>query len=72
MWEKEHLETLFSQLADLFELRSRFRNIEYKIGFARDNSEFALSVLSSQRANFLELLIVILIVIDIALYFFGK
>mgnify|MGYP001564351506 FL=1 len=72
LWEREHLETFFSQLADLFELRSRFRNIEYKIGFARDNSEFALSVLSSQRANFLELLIVILIVIDILLYFFGK
>lgn len=72
LWEREHLETFFSQLADLFELRSRFRNIEYKIGFARDNSEFALSVLSSQRGNFLELVIVILIIGEIALYFFGK
>lgn len=72
LWEKEYLETFFSQLADLFELRSRFRNIEYKIGFARDNSEFAITVLSSRRANFLELVIVILIMIDIVLYFFGK
>ncbi|MDP3725773.1 MAG: RMD1 family protein [bacterium] len=72
LWEKERLETFFSQLADLFELRSRFRNIEYKIGFARDNSEFALSVLASERGNFLELVIVILIVIEISFYFFGK
>ncbi len=72
LWERENLETFFSQLADLFELRSRFRNIEYKIGFARDNSEFAISVLSSQRGNFLELVIVILIVIEITFYFFGK
>lgn len=72
LWERERLETFFSQLADLFELRSRFRNIEYKIGFARDNSEFALTVLGVQRGNFLELVIVILIVFEIALYFFGK
>ena len=72
LWERENLETFFSQLADLFELRSRFRNIEYKIGFARDNSEFALSILESQRSNFLELIIVILIVAEISLYFFGK
>lgn len=72
LWERENLETFFSQMADFFELRSRFRNIEYKIGFARDNSEFAITVLSSQRANFLELVIVILILIEIAFYFFGK
>lgn len=71
LWEREQLETFFSQLADIFELRSRFRNIEYKIGFARDNSEFALTVLEAQRGNFLELVIVILIIVDIALYFFG-
>ncbi len=71
LWEKERLEAFFSQLADLFELRSRFRNIEYKIGFARDNSEFAITVLSSQRANFLELVIVILIAVEIVLFFVG-
>lgn len=71
LWEREHLEAFFSQLADIFELRSRFRNIEYKIGFARDNSEFALTVLEAQRGNFLELVIVLLFILDIALYFFG-
>ncbi len=71
LWERENLEAFFSQLADLFELRSRFRNIEYKIGFARDNSEFALTVLESQRSNFLELVIVLLIIMEIGLYFFG-
>src|SRR3989344_6275227 len=29
-WERKELEAFFSQLADIFELRSRFRNIEYK------------------------------------------
>ena len=67
-WDKKRLETLFSQLADLFELRPRFRNIEYKIGFAKDNSEFAFHVLHSERANFLELVVIILIALEILLY----
>src|SRR3990167_7210173 len=54
-WGNERLETLFSQLADIFDLRPRFRNIEYKIGFARSNSEFTLTVLETRRGNFLEL-----------------
>ena len=71
-WGNERLETLFSQLADIFDLRPRFRNIEYKIGFSRDNSEFALTALQNQRANFLEVIIIILIAIDILIYFLGK
>lgn len=70
LWERQGLDTLFSQLADLFELRSRFRNIEYKIGFARDNSEFALHILEAQRGNFLEVVIIVLIAFEIVLYFF--
>jgi uncharacterized Rmd1/YagE family protein len=67
-WNRAQLENLFSQLADLFELRSRFRNIEYKIKFARDNSEFAFHVLHGERANFLELIVIILIIFEILLY----
>ncbi|OGG80722.1 hypothetical protein A3A39_00150 [Candidatus Kaiserbacteria bacterium RIFCSPLOWO2_01_FULL_54_13] len=70
-WENERLEVLFSQLADMFELRSRFRNVEYKIGFARENSEFILTALQSRRESFLEIIIIVLIAIDILLYFFG-
>lgn len=70
-WEEKRLETFFSQLADLFELRSRFRNVEYKIRFARDNSEFALTVIQGRRESFLEIIIIVLIFIDIILYFFG-
>ena len=68
-WERKQLEMFFSQLADIFELRSRFRNIEYKITFARSNSEFALSVLHSERANFLEVIIILLFVLDLVLLF---
>src|SRR3989344_3364000 len=71
-WGNARLETLFSQLADIFDLRPRFRNIEYKIGFSRDNSEFALTALQNQRANFLEVIIIILIAVDILIYFLGK
>lgn len=70
-WENERLEILFSQLADIFELRSRFRNIEYKISFSRQNSEFVLSALRNRQGNFLEIIIIVLIATDILLYFFG-
>ncbi len=69
-WESERLEMLFSQLADIFDLRPRFKNIEYKIGFAKDNSEFIITALQSRRSNFLELVIIILIAIDIIIYLF--
>lgn len=67
-WENERLEVLFSQLADNFDLRPRFKNIEYKIGFARDNSEFALTALQGIRANFLEVIIIFLFIFDILTY----
>lgn len=70
-WEQKNLEILFSRLSDLFELRSRFRNIEYKISFARENSELALTVLQGRRESFLEIIIILLIALDIVLYFFG-
>ena len=70
-WENKRLEVFFSQLADIFDLRSRFKNVEYKIGFARDNSEFALTALQGGRANFLEIIIILLFVFDIIIYFFG-
>ena len=71
-WEKERLEVLFSQLADIFDLRPRFRNVEYKIGFARDNSEFALTALQGRRESFLEIIIILLFIFDIVIYFLGK
>lgn len=70
-WEHRNLELLFSQLADMFELRRRFRNVEYKIKFARDYFEFAVTALQGRRESFLELVIIVLIAIDIILYFFG-
>src|SRR3989344_10607 len=70
-WENKRLEVFFSQLADIFDLRPRFKNVEYKIGFARDNSEFALTALQGGRANFLEIIIILLFVFDIIIYFFG-
>ncbi|OGF63012.1 hypothetical protein A2926_04640 [Candidatus Giovannonibacteria bacterium RIFCSPLOWO2_01_FULL_44_40] len=71
-WENERLETLFSQLADIFDLRPRFRNVEYKIGFARDNSEFALTALQGSRSNFLEVIIILLFIFDIIIYISGE
>ncbi|MEK9175056.1 MAG: RMD1 family protein [Patescibacteria group bacterium] len=68
-WEHKQLEMLFSQLSDIFELRSRFKNIEYKIDFTRTNSEFAFDVMQSRRANFLEWMIILLFVIDLILLF---
>ena len=70
-WENSRLESLFSQLADIFELRPRFRNVEYKMNFARDNSELILTALQGRRESFLEMVIIVLIAIDILIYFLG-
>lgn len=70
-WEREDIEKLYHQLAFEFELEDRFDVLNEKIKFLSDHHKILLDFVSAQRGNFLELIIVILIIIEL-LIFFGE
>lgn len=70
-WEREDIEKIYHQLALEFELEDRFDILNEKIKFLSDHHKILLDFVSAQKGNFLELIIVILIVIEL-LIFFGE
>lgn len=67
-WEREELERLYDRLRSEYELRDRFGILNEKIDFLSENNTILLNYLSSQRSNFLEWVVIILIIIEIALF----
>lgn len=67
-WDREELEHLYDVLRAEYDLRDRFNVLNQKIDFLSENNTTLLEFISSQRGNFLELIIIILIVIEILLF----
>lgn len=69
-WEREEIEKLYDKLRAAYELRDRFDILNEKIDFLSENNTTLLNFISSQRSNFLEIIVIILIVIEIVLFLF--
>lgn len=67
-WERVELEKLYNELHSEYELRDRFDVLNEKIDFLSENNTTLLNFISSQKSNFLELIIIILIAIEIILF----
>ncbi len=67
-WEKEELGVFYSRLSDMFELRPRFRNLQFKIDFVKDNFEFLLDLLRHHSETRLELIVIWLFVVELVLF----
>src|SRR3989338_2009158 len=64
-WENEENALLFNRLHIMFEIGERFKHIEYKIDFIESNSELMINILNQHRANFLEIIIIGLFILDL-------
>ncbi len=69
-WEREEIEKLYDKLRAEYELRDRFDILNEKIDFLSENNTTLLNFIASQKANYLEIVIIILIVIEIVLFVF--
>lgn len=67
-WEREEIERLYDKLRSEYELRDRFDVLNEKIDFLSENNTILLNYLSSQKSNFLEVVVIILIVVEIILF----
>lgn len=67
-WEREDIEKLYHQLAVEFELEDRFDVLNEKIKFLSDHNKILLDFISAQRSNFLETIIIVLIIVEILIF----
>jgi len=67
-WEREEIEQLYVKLRNEYELRDRFDILNEKIDFLSENNTALINFISAQKANLLEVIVIILIVIEIVLF----
>ncbi|MCK9336937.1 MAG: RMD1 family protein [Arcobacteraceae bacterium] len=65
IWDDLALESLYNQLSLQLELKSRFEVIEYKISYLKESVEFATDRVNQKSSEFLEWIIIWLIVIEV-------
>jgi uncharacterized Rmd1/YagE family protein len=74
VWDDVELESLYNQLSLQLELKSRFDVIEYKISYLKESVDFAKDMINQKSSEFLEWIIIWLIVVEIvfSVYSFVK
>lgn len=65
LWDDVELESVYNQLSLQLELKSRFDVIEYKISYLKESVDFAKDMINQRSNEFLEWIIIWLIVIEI-------
>lgn len=68
-WKSKELEKLYKDLQGNFDIEIRFRTLDRKLTLIQDNIEILADLNASRRTTFLEALVVVLIVLEIALAF---
>lgn len=69
-WERAEIEKIYDKLYYELEIKDRLDILNEKIKFLSDHHKILLDFISAQRSNFLETIIVILIVIEIFFFLF--
>lgn len=69
VWESPELEKLYNKLNSEYDLRVRFDVLDEKTVYLSDISQMLMNFLAEKRNAFLELIIIILFVVDLALWF---
>lgn len=67
-WKDPDIGELYVRLRAQYELRDRFEVLNEKINFLSENNITLLNFISSQRANALEVIVIVLIVFEILLF----
>ena len=71
LWDDFQLESLYNQLALQLELKPRFEVVEYKISFLKESVEFITDRVNQKSSEFLEWIIIWLIVIEVLFSTYG-
>ncbi|MBU6500866.1 MAG: RMD1 family protein [Patescibacteria group bacterium] len=67
-WEREEIEKIYEKLRTEYELIDRFDVLNEKIDFLSENNTTLLNFITAQKANLLEWIVIILIVVEIFIF----
>jgi required for meiotic nuclear division protein 1 len=68
VWNDQLLDALYRDAADMFELRDRYKTLDYKLRMIQENLELISELLQHRNANSLEVAIIVLIAVEIILF----
>ena len=66
-WNDQFLDSLYREAADMFEIRERYKTLDYKLRMIQENLELIADLLQYRNATYLEWTIIILIAAEIVL-----
>ncbi len=67
-WEDQVLDRLYRDAVDMFEIRDRYRTVDYKLRMIQENLELISTLLQYRHANYLEWTIIVLITVEVVLF----
>ncbi len=67
-WENQTLYSLYQESVDMFEIKERYKTVDYKLRMIQENLELISDLLQNRNANSLEMAIVVLIVLEVLLW----
>lgn len=71
-WEDEYLHKIDSGLRNTFDLKIRFKELDYSLQIVKDNLELFKDLMQHRRSNLLEIIIIILILVEVVNLIFEK
>lgn len=69
-WDDQLLDNLYRDAVGMFELKDRYKTIDYKLRMIQESLELISELLQYRNANYLEWTIIILIAVEIVLFVF--
>lgn len=70
VWDDQVLDNLYRASSDMFELRERYKTVEYKLKLMQDSLEIIADLLKNRRATILELTVILLIFMCVVLWIY--
>lgn len=67
-WDDQFLDNLYRDAVDMFEIKDRYKTIDYKLRMTQESLELISELLQYRNANYLEWAIIILIAVEIVLF----
>jgi uncharacterized Rmd1/YagE family protein len=72
VWENEYLEKIDNGLKDIFDIRMRFRDLDYKLKIVEDNLKLFTELSQNRESTRLEWIIILLILFEVLNVIFSK
>ncbi len=71
-WNDEYLSKVDNGLSQIFDIKNRFRSVDYNLKIINENLDLFKDLMQHKRSNLLEIIIILLILVEIINMFFEK